>query len=81
MAIQRPDKSANNNQNAINKWVENRDNKVVVSKSENVSEEPIKRFTVLMPESMHQELKIYCAQHSISLKDFVIQAIQNEMQR
>mgnify|MGYP000908620984 FL=1 len=81
MAIQRPDKSANNNQNAIDKWVENRDNKVVVSKSENVSEEPIKRFTVLMPESMHQELKNYCAQHGISLKDFVIQAIQNEMQR
>ena len=81
MAIQRPDKSANNNQNAIDKWVENRDNKVVVSKSENVSEEPIKRFTVLMPESMHQELKIYCAQQSISLKDFVIQAIQNEMRR
>ena len=38
MAIQRPDKSVNNNQNAIDKWVENRDNKVVVSKSENVSE-------------------------------------------
>jgi len=34
-----------------------------------------------MSESMHQELKNYCAQHGISLKDFVIQAIQNEMQQ
>ncbi|WP_141756533.1 MULTISPECIES: hypothetical protein [unclassified Neisseria] len=52
-----------------------------VGKTAQITTESEKHYTLIMSESMHQELKKYCAQHGISLKDFVIQAIQNEMQQ
>lgn len=76
MAIQRPNKQT---AKSANEWVKSRNGNLSVEEEKTV--EAIKRFTVLMPESLHQELKVFCVQRGVSLKDFVVEAVEEKMQK
>ena len=32
-----------------------------------------------IPEELHKEIKIFCAMHGISIKDFLIQSMEEEV--
>lgn len=84
MAVKRPEKKSADDM-SIEKWVENRGvvetPNTEISKPAQVKTEPEKRYTLIMSESLHQKMKIFCAQHGVSVKDFLTQAIINEMNR
>ena len=79
MAIKRPEPKTGDV--SVDKWVESRSvEEPEVARPAHSAGEQDKRFTVIVPESLHQEMKVFCVQRNISLKDFVIRAVQNEMQ-
>jgi len=35
-------------------------------------------INIELPEELHKQLKIFCAMHGISIKDFLIQSLEEE---
>lgn len=77
MAIKRPE--TKKTEVFAEEWVKNRSgNPTVEEKGGDVQ---IKRFTVLLPLELHQELKVHSAKTGQTLKDFVEAALREKLDR
>lgn len=60
----------------IDEWVSDRNGKDIEKTSEIISpNEQLKRTTLVMDENLFNEMKVYCAQNKIKMKDFLNEAI------
>lgn len=39
----------------------------------------VKRFTIVMPESLYKKLKVKCAKNSLKLKDYIIHTLESNL--
>lgn len=59
----------------INQWVSDRHGKDVENVSSKSINQAVKRTTLVMDETIFDEMKIYCAKNKIKMKDFLNEAI------
>ena len=60
----------------IDDWVNDRNGKDIEKSSELITpNEQLKRTTLVMDENLFNEMKVYCAQNKIKMKDFLNEAI------
>lgn len=60
----------------IDDWVSNRNGKDIEKANGTITtNEQLKRTTLVMDENLFNEMKVYCAQNKIKMKDFLNEAI------
>lgn len=65
-----------NDSKQIDEWVNDRNGKDIEKANETItSTEQLKRTTLVMDENLFNEMKVYCAQNKIKMKDFLNEAI------